>query len=86
MPFTIIDAHDRIGNFAALRHAVGADKRKVYLCLETVQKLLVTRTPYKCSSAKKKIAGIGGKGIKGDAADGHLDMPASQKLAWHCHE
>jgi hypothetical protein len=40
----------------------------------------VTRTPHKCSAAKKKIAGIGGKGIKGnalmsrfsDAADGHL--------------
>jgi hypothetical protein len=30
----------------------------------------VTRKPYKCSSAKKKIAGIGGFS---DAADGNLD-------------
>ena len=28
--------------------------------LGTVQKLLVTSTPYKCSAAKKKIAGIAG--------------------------
>ena len=28
--------------------------------LRTVQKLFVTRTPYKCSATKKKIAGIFG--------------------------
>ena len=28
--------------------------------LGTVMKLLVTSTPYKCSAAKKKIAGIAG--------------------------
>ncbi|MDE7431009.1 MAG: hypothetical protein K2N34_03725 [Lachnospiraceae bacterium] len=31
-----------------------------YKLLGTVQKLLVTRTPYKCPAAKKKIAGIAG--------------------------
>jgi hypothetical protein len=35
---------------------IGKSKRS----LGTVQKLLVTSTPYKCSAAKKKIAGIAG--------------------------
>jgi len=33
MSFTIIDAHDRIRKLVALRHAVGASKRKYYLRL-----------------------------------------------------
>ncbi|MCX4379593.1 MAG: hypothetical protein OSJ61_26135 [Lachnospiraceae bacterium] len=33
--------------------------------LGTIQKLLVTRTPYKCSNAKKKITNVGGIGIYG---------------------
>jgi len=43
--------------------------------LGTVQKLLVTRAPHKCSAAKKKIAGIGGKGIKGNALCQDFLMP-----------
>ncbi len=43
--------------------------------LGTVQKLLVISTPYKCSAAKKKIAGIGGKDIKGNALCQDLLMP-----------
>jgi len=31
-----------------------------------VNKLLVNLTPYKCSVAKKIIAGVEGKGIKGN--------------------
>ena len=34
--------------------------REDLLILGTVMKLLVTSTPYKCSAAKKKIAGIAG--------------------------
>lgn len=37
------------------------------LCLGTVKEFLVTSTSSKCLSAKIKIAGIVGKGIKGNA-------------------
>ena len=39
----------------------------LFLRLGTVKELLVTSTPYKCSAAKKIIAGVGNKGIKGNA-------------------
>ena len=45
------------------------------MLLGTVQKLIVTNTPYKRSAAKKKIAGIGVKGIKGNALRQDFLMP-----------
>ncbi len=54
--------------------------------LGTVQKLLVTSAPYKCSAAKKKIAGIGVKGIKGNALRQDFLMPRMDIYTSNCHE
>lgn len=55
--------------------SISTQKGKSNRLLGTVQKLLVISTPYKCSAAKKKIAGIGNKGIKGNVLCQDLLMP-----------